>query len=108
MIELLTKGGSQNLLSVTLTDCGNGIGEEDTTSHDIDHVRQLRNLRIEKAIGRHPGHFEDAIAKDAVISQIMDGIDGGGPPIKRVVAIDSVHPIRHNAGVPVVAVNNIG
>src|SRR5579883_893552 len=107
VIELLAKGRRQNLLRIAFADSRDGIGKEDTAPHDIHNVRQFRNLWVQEALGRDAGDLKDAIAEDALIGQIMNGIDGGSIGKKGIVMVDGMHPVRDYAGMPVVAVNDI-
>src|ERR1700730_8009375 len=52
-------------------------------------------------------HFEDAIAEDTLIGQVMNGVDRGGIGKEGIIAIDSMHPVRNDARVPVVTVNDV-
>src|SRR5450759_1737654 len=52
-------------------------------------------------------HLQDAVAKNTLIGQVMDGIYGGSSGIEGIIVVDSVHPIWHNAGVPIMTVDNI-
>src|SRR5450432_1861190 len=78
MIQFLSKSWCQDLLSIAFTYRGNGIRKQDTTPHDIYNVRQLGNLRIEKAASCHARDFKDTIAKNSLIREIMDCVDSSG------------------------------
>src|SRR5437660_6359526 len=76
MIKLLAEGRRQNLLGIAFAHRRHGIGKENAPPHNIDNISQFCNLRIQEAISGHPSHFEYAIAKDTLICQIMNGVDG--------------------------------
>src|SRR5579884_236941 len=67
VIELLAEGWRQDLLCIALAHRRNRIGEEDTTRHNIDNIRQFGDLRVEEAIGRHARYLQNSIAKDPLI-----------------------------------------
>src|SRR5947207_5620844 len=64
VIKLFAEGWGQNLLSIAFTNSRHGISEENATSHNIDYMSQLSNLRIEKAVGSDPSDLKNTIAKD--------------------------------------------
>src|ERR1700694_3380202 len=84
-VKFFAKGGGQYFLGVALANGGDGIGKKDAAPHDIDHVCQFHDLRIEESRGGAPRHFEDTVTKDALVGQVMDGVDGGGVGEERVI-----------------------
>src|SRR5260370_40305376 len=108
MIQLLTKGRSQNFLRIAFTYRRNGISKENTTSHNINHIPKFSNLWIQETIGGNTSHLKQAIAKYPVISKVMDSIDRSSIGKKSIITIDRMHPVRHNTGMPVITMHNIG
>ena len=107
-VKFLTKGRRQYFLSVALADSGDGISEEDAAPHDIDDICQFHDLWIEEPTRGDARHFEDTVAKDALIGQVMDGVGGGGFGEERVVVIDGMHPVGNNARLPIITMDDIG
>src|SRR5437667_11780037 len=52
-------------------------------------------------------NLQDAIAENPLIGQIVNGIHRGSLSIERIIVINSMHPIGHNARMPIMAVDNI-
>src|SRR6266436_4928268 len=97
-----------HLLGITSTDGGDSIGKEDATSHNINDIGKLDDLRIEETAGGDASHFQDAVAENPLVGEVMDGIDGGGAGKEGIIAINGMHPVGYNAGLPIVAVYDIG
>src|SRR5258708_1181052 len=101
MIQFLTKSRRQNFLRIAFTYSRNCIGKQNTTPHNVNHIRQFSNLRVEETISSNASHFKNTIAKDALIGKIMYSIDGCRMSEYRIIAIDRVQPVWHNAGMPI-------
>src|SRR5579883_1183033 len=107
MIQLLSKRRGQDLLRVTLAHRRNRVSKQNAAPHNIDYVSQLNDLRIEKAPCGHASYFKDTPAKDTLVGEIMNGIYRSRPRKERIVVIDCMHPVGHNARLPIVAVNYV-
>ena len=62
---------------------------------------------IHKAPLVDAGDFEHPVAKDPLIGQVVDGIDGHDIGKKGIVLKDSIQPVRHDGSVPVMTVDHI-
>src|SRR5579862_2170380 len=107
MVQLLTKGWREDLLSIALANSSNGICKENATPHNINHIGQFSDLGIEKTIRSNPRNLKDTITKDALISQIMNCVNSSGMSEHRITMVNGMQPVRHNPCMPIIAMDDV-
>src|SRR5262249_36311080 len=97
----------QDLAGIAGAHRADDIGKGDATSHEVHDVGQLGDVWIEEPLRGDARDFQDAVAKDALIGQVVDGEDRCRPGELRVVAVERLRPVGDDARVPVVAVHYV-
>ena len=85
------------------------VGEEDAAGHEDEDVAEVGARWVgDEAVGREAGRLQDGRVEVALVFEVVDGEDAGGIGELGHVAVGSAQPVGDEAGVPVVAVDDVG
>ncbi len=80
----------------------------DAPAHKVHYLIQVSRVGMhDEPVLVNAGDLQHPIAKDALIGQVVDGVDRGRLGKEGVISVDGLHPIGHDGRVPVVAMDDV-
>ena len=108
-IEVVAVGGSENLAGIAGADGADLVGEEDAAGDEDEDVAEIGAGWVgDQAVGGQAGGFEDRRVEVALVFEVVDGEDAGGVGEFGRVSVGGAQPVGDQAGVPVVAMDDVG
>ena len=109
-VEPLAELGRQDLPGVRLADRVDDVGEQEAARHQVDDVVEIgRDVGMGDEAGLGQARdLEHPVAEDALVLQVVRGVERRDVPEERVGLVDGLEPVRDQRGVPLVAVDHVG
>src|SRR5438445_8220084 len=107
LVQALAELGCLDLRRIPLAHRVDDVGKVDAPAEDVDDVVEARDANADQAPLVEAGKRQRAETEYALGGEVVDG-QGGRYLGGRSLGVDAIDQVRHQGGIPVVDVDDVG